>query len=100
MQTEATSRMHDQVSKMISPITRELQENKQQLSKLDEVRQKIEDIQFQLEQTATAEQLQQQMQNFSSFATKRELSWLADIVATKANEEDHKNLKLNFDALD
>ena len=27
------------------------------------------------------------MANFSSFATKRELSWLADIVATKADDQ-------------
>ena len=59
LQTETNSRIFDQVGKMISPINREVQEQKQHLSKINEMREQIENIQFELQQAATTEQLQE-----------------------------------------
>ena len=85
---------------MIAPINREVQEQKQHLTKMNEMREQIEDIQLQLQSAATTEQLQEQLSSLTSFASKREFIWLADIVNNKAENDEVKALRIRFEEVD
>jgi len=81
-------------------VVRELSDMKQQLNKINEIKQNMDQIEISLKSCATSEELVINQQLMKEYASKKELIWLADMVQNKAESKDVANLKLRFSEVD
>lgn len=80
----------------MSSMAREIHEMKQHITKIIDLKSKVDDTWLLIQECATKASLKELEKSTNVFTTKKELMWLAVLVESKAESKDLNALKIRF----